>query len=228
MTWDPTWDTVYQHASWGRYPPEELVRFIARHYYDVPDRSAIRILEIGCGAGANLWYLAREGFRCVGVDGSQTALFRAMERMEEEPLATLLRVEDYVLLDAQDIEKWSGPDNFDAVIDVCCLQHNRWADILAIRDQMMAVLIPGGMIFSMMVTADSWGACSGKAIEPGTLTDIAQGPCAGKGVTHFTTLQGATELWGGLADLNIERSTRTMAGRAHEYGHWVIEGRKAG
>jgi hypothetical protein len=35
--------------SWGKYPPEELVRFFAAHYYEAEPRNAVKVLEIGCG-----------------------------------------------------------------------------------------------------------------------------------------------------------------------------------
>jgi hypothetical protein len=50
--WDPGWDNIFSKKKWGKYPPEELVRFVGRNYFSVPDRSSISFLEIGCGGGA--------------------------------------------------------------------------------------------------------------------------------------------------------------------------------
>src|ERR1017187_8965032 len=57
---------AYQTMGFGaqrRYPNEELCRFMGRNYFSVEHdkRHNIRFLEIGCGAGSNLWMLAREG-----------------------------------------------------------------------------------------------------------------------------------------------------------------------
>jgi len=47
MTWDPVWERIFRsREQWGRYPPEELVRFMARHYYQVADRREVRVLEV--------------------------------------------------------------------------------------------------------------------------------------------------------------------------------------
>ena len=54
--WDKGWDKLFSNNEWGKYPGEELIRFIARNYYGVSDRSKVNILEVGCGVGANLWY----------------------------------------------------------------------------------------------------------------------------------------------------------------------------
>src|SRR3989338_8626816 len=75
------WENVYQNHSWGKYPAEDLIRFIARYFYSVENRGAIKILEIGCGPGPNLCYLARERFTPYGIDISKTAINRARKSL---------------------------------------------------------------------------------------------------------------------------------------------------
>src|SRR5271156_1950170 len=91
-TWDPIWEDIFCSKSWGRYPPEHIIRFIARTFSGVRDRSTIRLLEIGCGPGANIWFMAREGFSVCGIDGSATAIDRAKQRLASEGLMADLRV----------------------------------------------------------------------------------------------------------------------------------------
>jgi len=47
MVWDKTWDNVFLKKEWGKYPPEELIRFIARNFYEVKNRKKVRILDMG-------------------------------------------------------------------------------------------------------------------------------------------------------------------------------------
>src|SRR5512133_3839919 len=84
MTWDPIWDTIFRTHGWGQYPCEDVVRFVARNFYNAPDRSAVRLLEVGCGPGANLWFFARGGFDTYGVDGSPCASERAQKRLDAD------------------------------------------------------------------------------------------------------------------------------------------------
>src|ERR1700722_13214770 len=74
QSWDPVWEQIFANQSWGKYPPEELIRFVARNYYRAANRGDIKILEVGCGAGACIWYMAREGFCATGIDGSPSAI----------------------------------------------------------------------------------------------------------------------------------------------------------
>ena len=118
-SWDPEWENIHQKDMMGKYPSEYLVRTIARHFYHVSNRKAIRILEIGCGKGAQIWFLAREGFSVFGVDGSPTAVKYAANRFDSEQLDGEIEVGDVIQL------KW--PDEFfDAVIDIECLMGNDW------------------------------------------------------------------------------------------------------
>jgi 2-polyprenyl-3-methyl-5-hydroxy-6-metoxy-1,4-benzoquinol methylase len=95
---DPIWEEKFQTEEWGKYPPERVIRFVARNFYASPDRQAIRLLDAGYGPGACTWYMAREGFRVAGIDGSPTAIKRANERLRTEGLSADLQVGDYVVL----------------------------------------------------------------------------------------------------------------------------------
>jgi 2-polyprenyl-3-methyl-5-hydroxy-6-metoxy-1,4-benzoquinol methylase len=78
MSLQPLWDEVLRAPHWQRaYPNEEMIRFVARRFYSTTDRGSIRILDLGCGAGTQTWYLAREGFDVSAIDGSQVGIDRA-------------------------------------------------------------------------------------------------------------------------------------------------------
>mgnify|MGYP001577668830 CR=1 FL=1 len=221
MSWDPIWEGVFRSREWGRYPPEELIRFIARHFYSVSDRGQVKILEVGCGAGANLWYLAREGFDAYGIDGSQTAIVKAERRMQEEGVKAHLQVGDIIRLG-----EVYPTGFFDAVIDVACLEHNRMNAIQVILDQVLLVLKPGGRFFSMMAAVDTYGAELGKEVEPGTFIDIAEGPVSGIGLCHFFTLEEVQRTFGRFNDVQVECSNSSLNSRQQWFKLWVVEGVK--
>ena len=57
------------------YPNEELCRSMEETLVlSQEKRAKLRILEVGCGSGGNLWMLAHEGFDTYGVDFSPTSI----------------------------------------------------------------------------------------------------------------------------------------------------------
>ncbi len=76
-----SWEKTYAARDWGRYPTEDLIRFMARTYGKVANKSDVRVLEIRCGPCSDLWYLAREDYTAAGIDGSQIALDKGRERL---------------------------------------------------------------------------------------------------------------------------------------------------
>ena len=145
--WNKKWEQIHQRQDWGKYPPEELVRFVARNYYKVKDRSKVSFLDLGCGLGAASWYLAREGFDVWGIDGSKTSIDKVIVRFRKENLQGFFENNDYL--------KTSYSNNiFDCVIDVCSIQHNSPKDQQLIINNIYKWLKPGGKVFSMMFESE--------------------------------------------------------------------------
>lgn len=145
---DKNWEKIFQTTEWGKYPPEELVRFIARNYYRTPIRKKIKILDLGCGTGAATWFIAREGFSAFGIDGSETAIAKSKERFKQENLVAKFRVGDIIKLDFKD-------NLFDAVLDISAIQHNTPINQKKIVDEIYRILKVHGKVFSIMLNKKS-------------------------------------------------------------------------
>lgn len=214
-SWDSQWEDVYNNQEWGKYPPEELIRFVARNFYKISDRNKIKILDVGCGTGAGTWYMAREGFVTYAIDGSKTAIKVAEDRFIKENLKGNFQVGD--------INKLPYPDNyFDAVTDIVAIQHNKFQDIHKIIKEIYRVLKPQGKLFSMMVKNDSYGYGLGRELEKNTFTNIIEGPYAGKGVIHFTDLNEIKEIFDIFELVEIECGSRTINNLKNIISHYVI------
>jgi SAM-dependent methyltransferase len=190
--------------EWGKYPPEHVVRFVARTFYRVPNRSAVRLLEIGCGPGANVWFMAREGFRVSGIDCSPTAIRKARERLANEGLSADLRVGDNAVL------PW--PDNtFDGVLENVSLYCNGSQSIRAALAEVRRVLKPGAPFQSSFFTTSTWGYGTGTTMEPDAFRDVTEGP-----VSHPRAFDGAVSGFRerlGRAGF-VDRGEREAPGRA--------------
>lgn len=201
---DPQWEDVYKNTSFGGgYPDTHLVRFIARNLYS-HDRKTTKILEVGCGVGANLWYLIREGFDVYGLDGSKTAIRKCFDRLEKQGLSCHLTAGDACSMDFPD-------EVFDAIVDVECIYANTIADIKKILGRVYQTLKTGGLFFSMMFSRRTWGYGLGEEIEPNTFAKIKNKIFEGRGIAHFFTAEEVRSLLSeaGFRDIEINLASRT-------------------
>lgn len=221
--WNAGWDVIFRDREWGKYPPEELVRFIARNFYSTPDRKAVKILEVGCGPGANLWYLSREGFSVYGMDGSQVALEKARNRLAGEGLEVQLHCGDILSLPFPS-------DFFDCVIDIECLYANTAADTRRILEAIHRVLKSGGLFFSKTFMTGTYGDGLGVRVEGerNTFSELQEGAFhKGYGVVRFTDEQDIQTLYGErFAVQSVDHLIRSDQNRGHEVREWLIVCRK--
>ncbi len=218
------WEKIYASRAWGQYPPEELVRFIARNFKDTTNKSEVRVLEIGCGPGPNIWYLVREGYSVSGIDGSPAAIQQAEERLIADELPHIkpeveLKVGDFSSLPWVD-------ESFDVVIDIEALYANLMSDIKSTVTEIHRTLKPNGLFFGKMFGIETMGSNSGKMLEIGTMQCPEIGPCTGNESAHFFTRDEINDLFSGFSDISIDQVNRTDHNGAVKISEWLVTTRK--
>jgi SAM-dependent methyltransferase len=218
------WDKIFASRSWGKYPPEELIRFVARTFTDPTERTKMRALEIGCGTGANLWYLAREGFAISGIDGSKHAIASAAEKIRLEGLLQAdrrpdLRVGNFAVLPWHDA-------SFDFVIDIGALTSNTTAVVRSAIAEVVRVLKPGGWFFGRMFGPGTTGTDTGKMLEERTTENPASGPLKGMGIIHVFTEQEIRREFGEFSEIRLDWIHRSDRNQSCTFFDWVVQARK--
>jgi SAM-dependent methyltransferase len=102
--------TCYRELPWfspGPYP--WIVEAVKNRWLRPPGR----VLDIGCGAGSNVLWLARQGFRATGVDLAPAAIAAAEQRQKRTGVPATFRVADALRLPFRRAA-------FDSVTDVGC------------------------------------------------------------------------------------------------------------
>lgn len=229
MSRDPLWETMFSTRAWGRYPSEDLIRFCAQRFYGRQPRSDVRLLEVGFGTGANLWYFAREGFSVHGLEGSEAGTAQARQRLDLEvpgwrdgpaaPGGDRLQARDMC-----EPLPW-GDAQFDAVVDcdaVTCVDH---ASACRVYAQMHRVTRPGGWLYVRTPAAGTWGDGSGPACGHHAWR-CEEGPFAGTGCVRFATESDLAELFAPWEVTHLEQVTRTLEGRTRTHTEWVVIARK--
>ena len=197
-------------ASQRLFPSEEFVRFLGRHYFPVPApaRSTISVLELGCGAGNNLWPVAKEGFDAHGIDFSPTAISLCRDAMAKWGVDFQCHVGDMLHLGF-------GNGVFDAVADVFASTHLPYPVHQDVYREAFRVLKPGGWFFSYhpSIKSDCFIRGVNERFDEYTVVDIvdAQAPYQGNGLMCFLSKEDCHRMveLAGFQDISIERVGRT-------------------
>lgn len=182
------WNNIFSSREWGKYPSESLIRFIARNFYS-SNRSNVKILEIGCGTGANIWYMSREGFDVYGVDFSESGIEIAKNRLVKENLKANLLISDVSNLNYDD-------NFFDAVIDCECIYANNFESSKKILLEINRVLKSGGFFYSRSFAEDMFIGNPLIKYNDFEYDKIQSGSLAGKGFTRLIDENGIKKLYG--------------------------------
>lgn len=169
IDWDALWKSGRPQRIW---PSEDVVRFCARRL-----TPGMRVLEAGCGNGANLWFL-QEHYAVTGIDCSREALRQARELCagRGDPFSPPITLDRRELGRIYDPAQDAG--QFDAVIDCRASQHMAWSQHGDVYADYRMLLKPGGWLFLLHLddrTSDARQVAQRTASEAWTWDDIADG-----------------------------------------------------
>jgi ubiquinone/menaquinone biosynthesis C-methylase UbiE len=104
------------------------------------ERNVRRVLDLGCGAGRHLIYLAQKGFDAYGIDISGEAIKKAKLRLNKLGFSANLKVGSMTSLPYRD-------NFFDALISTTTIHHGMIQQIKKTIREIERVMKPAGLIF---------------------------------------------------------------------------------
>lgn len=132
------WDLMYwlRQTPWdtGVTPPE-LVDLVARRF-----PKGGRAVDLGCGTGTNVVYLARHGFSVLGLDISRRAIALARRRLSDVGVTARLAAGSSVQL-----ARWAGGAMFDLALDIGCFHGLSQPDRRLYADGLRDRMAKGGV-----------------------------------------------------------------------------------
>lgn len=168
------WDDIYRrngrrYISSLEYQPELLMLF-KKH-------NVKRVLDLGCGSGGHMVYLAENGFAVYGIDNSEKAIDLAEEYLKESKLKGDLKIGSmYGKLPYEN-------DFFDAVISFRAIYHAKIEDIRKAIKEIERILKPRGLIFiTIRKKTPNRTMAKHKMLSSRTYTPVEGEE---KGVTHY-------------------------------------------
>jgi SAM-dependent methyltransferase len=99
------------------------------------------VLDLGCGTGENILFLAARGFFAVGIDGAPTAIKKARAKATARGLSVRFEIADALDL--------SLPETFDTAIDSGLFHVFSDEERSRFRESLARVVRPGGTYYLM-------------------------------------------------------------------------------
>jgi SAM-dependent methyltransferase len=213
------WEELYEDEGYrGRYPNEDVIRFIQKNFSARNKRKNIRILEWGSGTGRHICYLAREGFLTFGVEIAASGIELTKKWLKKEGFsASLKKINGFETAYANDF--------FDAVIDCAAVQHNNLARIKKIILEMHRILKPGGRIFLFCKSKKDSLFGEGKNMGKDTFfidNDFVEIPM----IIHFFNEKEIRSLLKDFFDIKIEYTERTIEDMTRRVSHFIVTATK--
>lgn len=141
------WDE-WNAAGGPNYPHCKVVQFCLRNY-PREVRSSMRVLDLGCGTGANTWFLSREGFPVTATDISPQGIAATQVRLQQNDLRAQLRVEGADAIS-------DPPESFDLMICIGVLEAVGPKVAQRIFKKVHRVLRSEGIAFFLFAASDDF------------------------------------------------------------------------
>jgi len=189
---DKIWEKIFSSREWGKYPPEEVIRFYSK-VKNMLNKNKIEVLDIGCGIGACTWFMAKEGGNVTAVDGSPSAIKRVQEILKEFNIA-----EDKVTLILGDITlpKSFVPihKKFDIILDNYSLYANPYDKIINAYKDYYDYLSNNGFFLTNNFGLKTTGYGTGEKFSNNTYRNVEKGPLKMRGLVTFWEREKLTHL----------------------------------
>ena len=214
-------DEQYKKYGLGaqrRYPNESLIAFLAKYFWNKTENIKPKILEVGCGSGANLWMMNKENIDTYGIDSSAAAIDISKKHVQNKwgGNATVM-VGDFSALPFKN-------EFFDAVVDVVSLQHIDKKTSEGVLNEIKRVLKDKGLFFSYRLSDHScmYYAEDNEFIDEVTITN------SNNGMVSFWSPSFTTYMYkkAGFRILSMERVLRTYSNGLNNVEYLVITAQK--
>lgn len=180
MSFSKQWNDIYKNnAHMSIWPWSDLVSNFYRHAH--PNNGFIKVLELGCGAGANIPLFMQEGCDYYAIEGSEAIVSKIIKKYPE--LNNKVKIGDFT--NKMDCFK---DNSFDLVIDrgsITCNDTNSIVDTLKCA---LEYLRPGGKIICIDWYSDMHSdAKNGEYVDSHTRANFPEkSHLHGIGKVHFS------------------------------------------
>lgn len=214
------WDSLHGTERYcPRYPDDILVRWAFRNF-PLGASGRGRVLDLGCGAGRNSLFLAKEGFETYAVDISEAGVNETQRRSVAEGLKLITQ--------RAAVDEIDFPDAFfDGIV---CYGVYCYAELDEIRESLQRVALtlrPGGKMYCMTRSDEDWRRKRGEEVGPSRYrlsnleTDTHAGAEEAMEMT-FLDESSVKALFSDFSSLELDRRTVSWSNRSYTDDDWLI------
>ncbi len=204
VDWDK--DIYAKGQQLNLWPYTSVVSAFYRHKAQWAKDRPPKVLEIGCGAGNNLWALADMGFEVFGVEQSKTAVRFATERLSSLGFTSSIEVGLMTELPFDD-------QSFDFVLDRGGMTQVPINQVPKVSAEVHRVLRSPGVFHSFTLFGENHpGRKLGTLLENGSYDQFTDGYFKVVGLTSFFSHESLKELFGQFDHLTISKTTHETDG----------------
>ncbi|MDD4900656.1 MAG: class I SAM-dependent methyltransferase [Patescibacteria group bacterium] len=132
------WDKAFKKYGRVFLKPQEDMLSVVKEF---KKHGTNRVLDLGCGTGRHLVYLAKQGFDVYGIDIAAEGIRQAKQWLKSENLKASLKIGSIY-------QRLPYNDNFfDAIISTLTIHHQKIENIRKAICEIERILKPGGFIF---------------------------------------------------------------------------------
>jgi SAM-dependent methyltransferase len=191
-------DTYLENRHMSTWPWNDVVS-LSHSYARLTTDS--KVLELGCGAGANIPFFLSLGVDFYAIEGSEAAVNRLLKKFPK--LEGKIVCADFT----KDIP---FPNHFDLVLDRGSITHNFEYDIKYCLSLVHKSLKAGGVLIgnTWMSTSNDYFQKGTPTDDPFTKTNYPDGPYFGIGKVHFFDKNSIQTLLNEFTIIHLEESIR--------------------
>ncbi|MCX5796581.1 MAG: class I SAM-dependent methyltransferase [Elusimicrobia bacterium] len=190
MGFSKEWDDRYrENTQMSIWPWSDLVSYVRR--YAAPKGASFKVLELGCGAGANIPFFRHLGVDYYAIEGSEFIVRKLWEAFPDYKAR---------IVTGDFTAEIPFEGSFDLIVDRSSLTHATTSGIKNALKMILARLNPGGKFIGI-----DWFSTQHSDSRKGTHQEdeytrfgIAEGQFAGVGCVHFSDKKHIVDLFSGF------------------------------
>lgn len=205
------WTNLHKESRYRpKYPSETVVQYVFRNFERCGSE---KVLDLGCGAGRHIFFMAAEGIIPYGLDYSSEGVTYTQNMLQEQGIGKY----SSNIKEGSMTEIPFENEMFDGIICYGALYYLRYKDIERTICEMERVLKPGGKFMCVVRSTDDYRCqeenCK-ETEEPNTfyieVEDKSKCAHSENGmILHFFTEQEITTLFKNFVEISIDKITES-------------------